>query len=183
LARHPLCLVLFCYSISRSFISRTGLPEKTKGFSERVELVYNSCRFPDSFSSPLLLGVNNLIKGTVRSIDPVSHELSIAFPSGFDLKINRTDMPISEFHIGDPVVVSIRGAAVNVFNNPPAGAYNIFRGSIEKAIFLGDFFDYEVKVGELTLSSRCGANQRFELHEQVYVSFPSEAPGVCCFKE
>jgi iron(III) transport system ATP-binding protein len=140
-------------------------------------------QFPNSSFSALFLGVNNLIRGTVKSIDSVSHELSIASPSGFDLKIKRTDMPISEFHIGDPVVVSIRGAAVNVFNNPPAGAYNIFRGSIEKAIFLGDFFDYEVKVGELTLSSRCGANQRFELHEQVYVSFPSEAPGVCCFKE
>ena len=59
----------------------------------------------------------------------------------------------------------------------------MFLTTHRQALFLGDFYDYEVKVGELTLSSRCGANQRFELHEQVYVSFPSEAPGVCCFKE
>ena len=138
---------------------------------------------PNSCFSALFLGVNNLIKGSVKSVDPVSHELFIASPSGFDLRIKRTDIPISEFHVGDPVVVSIRGAAVNVFNDPPAGAYNLFRGSIEKAIFLGDYYDYEVKVGALSLNSRCGADQKFELHDQVYVGFSGEAPGVCCFKD
>jgi iron(III) transport system ATP-binding protein len=140
-------------------------------------------QFPNSCFSALFLGVNNLIRGSVQSVDPISHELFIASPSGFSVKIKNTDIPISEFHAGDKVVVSIRGAAVNVFKNPPTGTDNLFQGSIARAIFLGDYYDYEVKVGELSLNSRCGANQRFEIHEQVYVGFPSEAAGVCCFKD
>jgi len=138
---------------------------------------------PNSRFSAFFFGITNLIRGKVKSIATDSQTLVLTSSLGNDIRVKRTSVPITEFNNGDNVYVSVRGASMSVFKDPPTEPLNFFQGKIEKTIYLGDFYDYEVKVGDIVLKSQGSPDQEFEMNQKVYIGFPEEAAGVCCFKE
>jgi hypothetical protein len=83
---------------------------------------------------------------------------------------------------GDAVSISVRSGSMIVSKEKPASvAFNTFQGTIEKDIYLGDTFDYEVRVNDTVLWGQGAPNERFEVNQKVYISFGEEAPGICCF--
>ena len=140
-------------------------------------------QFPNSRFSALFFGATNIIPCSVKSIDSNSQTLVLDSPFSCDLRVKKTSTPISEFAVGDKVCVSVRGESMKLFRGLPSGAENVFQGKIEKAIYLGDFYDYEVKVGDILLKTQSDMDQQFELHQDVYIGFSEDASGVCCFKD
>ena len=140
-------------------------------------------QLPNSRFSAFFFGITNLILGKVKAIESGSQTLILTSSLGKEIRIKRTSIPITEFRVGDDVFVSVRGGSMGVFGDPPTGPGNFFQGRIEKAIYLGDFFDYEIKAGDIVLRAQGNPDQKFDVNEKVYVGFGEEASGVCCFKE
>lgn len=140
-------------------------------------------QLPNSRFSAFFFGVTNLIPGKVKAIESGSQTLILASSLGKEIRIRRTSIPMAEFRAGEDAFVSVRGGSMCVFGDPPTGPGNFFEGRIEKAIYLGDFFDYEIKVGDSVIRAQGSPDQKFDVNGKVYVGFGEEASGVCCFKE
>ena len=96
--------------------------------------------------------------------------------------MDRVSQPMSDFAgQGEAVSISVRSGSMSISRQRPAGAFNIFEGTIEKIIYLGDMFDYEVRVKDTLLRAQGDPDERFEVGQQVYLSFGEGASGVCCF--
>lgn len=139
-------------------------------------------QLPNSCFSAFFFGATNLIRGKVTSVEAESQRLLLTSPIG-DIRVARTSNPISDFKIGDDVNVSVRSGSMNIFKDAPAGPLNLFHGKVEKAIYLGDYFDYDVKVGDIVLRCQGGPDHKYEVDQKVCIGFAESASGICCFKE
>lgn len=141
-------------------------------------------KFPKSNFAAKFFGTTNLIHGKIRSIESDSQSLVILSSLGTEVRIGRKSHLAQGCNNGDPVSISVRAQSMRVFEEKPSGRMNIFEGVIEKVIYLGDIFDYEVKVaGDMSLRAQGDPDQRFNVGQRVYIGFSEEAAGVCCFKE
>jgi iron(III) transport system ATP-binding protein len=86
------------------------------------------------------IGINNLIDGTVRAVDPVSGRLAVASPLG-ELRA----LPNAELRAGDQCVVCVRPE--NVTLGEAAGERNSVKGTIAFAAYLGNTLRYDVDLG------------------------------------
>lgn len=84
---------------------------------------------------------------------------------------------------GDAVSISVGSGCMSVSRDKPnSGSLNFLQGTIEKILYLGDVFDYEVRVNDMLLRAQGDADERFEVNQEVYIYFNEEASGVCCFE-
>jgi iron(III) transport system ATP-binding protein len=74
------------------------------------------------------------------------------------------------------VVVSIRPEDVELFDEPPACADgdNLCRGTVDAKVFLGDYLDLQVKVGERLLLARAHPSLRAAPGAPVHVRIKAE---------
>jgi iron(III) transport system ATP-binding protein len=141
-------------------------------------------KFPKSDFAAKFFGTTNLIHGKIKSIESDSQTLVILSSLGSEVRIGRKSHLGQGCNIGDEVSISVRAQSMRVFENRPTGRMNSFEGVIEKVIYLGDIFDYEVKVaGGISFRAEGDPDQRFDAGQRVYIGFNEEAAGVCCFKE
>jgi iron(III) transport system ATP-binding protein len=141
-------------------------------------------KFPKSDFAAKFFGTTNLIHGKIKSIESDSQTLVILSSFGKEVRIGRKSHLGQGCKIGDEVSISVRAQSMRVFENRPAGRVNTFEGVIEKVIYLGDIFDYEVKVaGGMSFRAEGDPDQRFDAGQRVYIGFTEEAAGVCCFRE
>jgi iron(III) transport system ATP-binding protein len=76
----------------------------------------------------------------------------------------------------DAVVVSIRPEDVELFEQPPecADGDNLCRGTVDAKVFLGDYFDFQVKVGERLLLARAHPSLRTPIGAPIHVRIKAE---------
>jgi iron(III) transport system ATP-binding protein len=76
----------------------------------------------------------------------------------------------------DTVVVSIRPEDVELFDAPPecGDGDNLCRGTVDAKVFLGDYFDYQVKVGERLLLARAHPSLRAAVGAPIHVRIKAE---------
>ena len=139
-------------------------------------------QFPNSDFSAEFFGTTNLISGAIKAVEPETQTLTITASVGNELRIRRMSQPVNAFTKGEKVSISVRGGSMRVTKDKPAGPVNAFQGTIEKAIYLGDVFDYEVKVKDMVLRAQGDPNEQFAVNQTVYLCFDEGASGVCCFK-
>jgi len=140
-------------------------------------------QFPRCEFSAQFFGTTNLIPGIVTAIEAESRSLRIDSPVGAELRIGRMDQLVREETAkGDAVAISVRSGSMNISRERPTGAVNTFEVMVEKVVYLGDVFDYEVRVNDTVLRAQGDPNEPFEPGQKVYVSFGEDASGVCCFK-
>jgi spermidine/putrescine ABC transporter ATP-binding subunit len=87
------------------------------------------------------IGINNLLDGTVRSVDPARGKLSVATASG-ELAVSWD----GRFRPGDRCVLCIRPE--NAAINAPADGHNRVGGRIAFAAYLGNTLRYDVELGQ-----------------------------------
>jgi spermidine/putrescine ABC transporter ATP-binding subunit len=85
------------------------------------------------------IGINNLIEGTVRAIEP---RLVVATPIG-----ELSAVADSRFRTGDRCVLSVRPENATVEATPPAGR-NLATGRVAFAAYLGNTLRYDVDLGQ-----------------------------------
>ena len=89
---------------------------------------------------------------------------------------------------GAPVAISIRPEDVELSDEPApeSSGLNLCRGIVDQKVFLGDFIDFQVKVGDFTLLSRAHPSLRtpvgdpinVRMNPQKCVALPEEAAAL-----
>ncbi len=74
------------------------------------------------------------------------------------------------------VVLSVRCETIQILREPAGHRENVLEGQVTRAVFLGSFFDYDVKVGGRLLQVHSRSAEAFSAGEKVYVHLP---PRLC----
>ena len=116
------------------------------------------------------VGSINFISATVRGIDADQMTL--------DSELGPLQLPLNpEFSVGEAVQVCIRPEDITLSDTPPQLDHrNHFLGSVHLKVFLGEVFDFQVKVGEKIILARVHPSQKSPVGAPIHVVL---APGHC----
>ncbi len=119
------------------------------------------------------IGTSNFIEASVLGRDSREGFWRVRCPFGGWTA--QSDAPLNE---GTTVSLSIRPENVVLSETVQAGGEpaNICTGAVDQTIFLGDFIDFQVKVGENMLFSRAHPNLRTPVGDAIHVRV---APDKC----
>jgi iron(III) transport system ATP-binding protein len=117
------------------------------------------------------VGNTNFIGGTIVSAAPGNGRCRVSTPLG---EINVQCM--ENLPKGASVVVSVRPEDVELSETPqaPAEDDNLCRGTVNAKVFLGDYLDFQVKVGESVLLARVHPSLRTPTGDPIHVRMRAE---------
>jgi iron(III) transport system ATP-binding protein len=73
----------------------------------------------------------------------------------------------------DKVVLSVRPEDIHLSESRPQGD-NVWEGTVDQKVFLGEFADFQVAIGERRLQSRVHPSLRTRVGEPIYVRIDPE---------
>ncbi len=117
------------------------------------------------------IGTTNFIDGTVLGMDNASGRWNVRTPAG-DMLVHAVQTLAPNM----AVTVSIRPEDVEVFEEAaPAGSgLNLTSGMVDQKVFLGDFVDFQIKIGEFVLLSRAHPSMRTPIGDKIHVRMNPE---------
>jgi iron(III) transport system ATP-binding protein len=117
------------------------------------------------------VGNTNFIDGTMVSGAGGTGRCRVSTPLG-DLNVQC----VENLATGAPVVVSVRPEDVELSETPPAPDEhdNLCRGTVNAKVFLGDYLDFQVKVGESVLLARVHPSLRTPTGDPIHVRMRAE---------
>jgi iron(III) transport system ATP-binding protein len=117
------------------------------------------------------VGNTNFIDGTMISAAAGNGRCRVSTPLG-ELNVQCIDTLAK----GAPVVVSVRPEDVELSETPPMPDPddNLCRGTVNAKVFLGDYLDFQVKVGESVLLARVHPSLRTPTGEPIHVRMRAE---------
>jgi iron(III) transport system ATP-binding protein len=117
------------------------------------------------------VGNTNFIGGTIVSAAAGDGRCRVATPLG---EINVQCM--ENLANGTSVVVSVRPEDVELSETPPTPAAddNLCSGTVNAKVFLGDYLDFQVKVGESVLLARAHPSLRTPTGDPIHVRMRAE---------
>ncbi len=112
------------------------------------------------------IGTTNFIDGHVLGFDEGVGRWKVRTPAG-DLLVS-TD---SELTPNMRVTVSIRPEDVELFDNAATSGSteNVTSGLVDQKVFLGDFVDFQIQIGDFMLQSRAHPSLRTPIGETIHV--------------
>jgi iron(III) transport system ATP-binding protein len=101
--------------------------------------------------------------------------------SGIDMKFYRVHSEIGDIKVravetlatGEAVTVSVRPEDVELSETRPEGG-NVWQGTVDQKVFLGESIDFQVAVGERRLQSRAHPSLRTRVGETIYLRMDPE---------
>jgi iron(III) transport system ATP-binding protein len=117
------------------------------------------------------VGSTNFLAGTVVSADAGNGRARIVTPLG-ELIVQCGD-PLAR---NTAVVVSVRPEDVELSEQPPPREEgdNVCVGTVDAKVFLGDYLDFQVKVGEFVLLARVHPSLRTPTGDPIHVRMRAE---------
>jgi iron(III) transport system ATP-binding protein len=117
------------------------------------------------------IGTTNFLDGTARAKDEASGRWVVDTPVGA-LKV-EADSGLSR---DAPVVISVRPEDVELSDEPPAvsDGYNLSTGIVDAKVFLGEFVDFQVKVGDTVLLARAHPSLRTPIGGPIHIRMNPE---------
>jgi iron(III) transport system ATP-binding protein len=117
------------------------------------------------------VGNTNFIDGTMLSAATDNGRCRIATPLG-ELNVQC----VESLAKGAPVVVSVRPEDVELSEAAPQrdADDNLYRGVVDAKVFLGDYLDFQVKVGEAVLLARVHPSLRTPTGDSIHVRMRAE---------
>jgi iron(III) transport system ATP-binding protein len=117
------------------------------------------------------VGNTNFIAGTVISAAAGNGRCRVATPVG-----ELTVQCVENLAKGSPIVVSVRPEDVELSEAEPARGDddNVCRGIVEAKVFLGDYLDFQVKVGESVLLARVHPSLRTPTGDPINIRMRAE---------
>ena len=117
------------------------------------------------------VGNTNFIDGTMLSAATDNVRCRVATPLG-ELNVQCVE-PLAK---GTPVVVSVRPEDVELSEAAPTRDEddNLYRGIVDAKVFLGDYLDFQVKVGEAVLLARVHPSLRTPTGDSIHVRMRAE---------
>jgi iron(III) transport system ATP-binding protein len=114
------------------------------------------------------IGTTNFVKGTVSGADAAAGFYRIASEVG-SLKARGVDSLKS----GEEVVLSIRPEDIELSERRQDGE-NTYAATVDQKVFLGEFVDFQVKIGSRSVQSRAHPSLRTRVGESLYVRIDPE---------
>jgi iron(III) transport system ATP-binding protein len=117
------------------------------------------------------IGTTNLLDAAVITVDAQTGRCRVGTALG-ELHAQGN----GGLSVNDTVVVSIRPEDVELFDEPPAcgDGDNLCRGTVDAKVFLGDYFDIQVRVGERLLLARAHPSLRAAPGAPIHVRIKAE---------
>ena len=116
------------------------------------------------------IGTTNLFDAAVIAADVQTGRCRVGTPLG---ALHAMGNGLSR---DDAVVVSVRPEDVELFDEPPecSDGDNLCRGTVDAKVFLGDYLDFQVKVGERLLLARAHPSLRAAPGAPVHVRIKAD---------
>ena len=117
------------------------------------------------------IGATNFLEGRVVSTDSNQNSLLVSTALG-RLKV-RADGPIAA---NTAVVISVRPEDVELSEQAPAKGdpYNLCVGTVDQKVFLGEYVDFQIKVGETVILSRAHSSIRTPIGDRIHLRINPE---------
>jgi iron(III) transport system ATP-binding protein len=71
--------------------------------------------------------------------------------------------------------VAVRPESIMVSAEQPANGFNVLRGQVEKSVFLGDFIDCQIRVGEQLVHVKLAPTSDLSDADKVFLQFAAHA--------
>jgi iron(III) transport system ATP-binding protein len=114
------------------------------------------------------VGTTNLLDATVSGTDGAAGYYRVQCALG-----GMKALGLEALEPGEKVVVSVRPEDVHLSETRPQGE-NVWQGTVDQKVFLGESADWQVAIGERRLQSRVHPSLRIRTGEQVYVHVDPE---------
>ncbi len=114
------------------------------------------------------VGTTNFLEGTVlaRGADPGYYRVGTEIGQ-FEILSNE------ELRSNDRIVFSVRPEDVELVEARPEGR-NVWEARVDQKVFLGEFVDFQVKLGERILLARCHPSLRTRIGDAIFVKLHPE---------
>jgi len=114
------------------------------------------------------IGSTNFLEGTVSGADGAPGFYRVRCELG-ELKAQAHEA----LKPADKVVLSVRPEDIHLSESRPQGE-NVWQGTVDQKVFLGEFADFQVAVGEHRLQSRVHPSLRTRVGEPIFVRIDPE---------
>jgi len=114
------------------------------------------------------VGTTNFLDGTALGRGDAAGTFRVRSEVG-DIEVHSGD----ELRDGDRVLLSVRPEDVDLSEARPQGG-NVWEGRVDQKVFLGEFVDFQVKIGQRILLSRCHPSLRTPIGGAIYVKLHPE---------
>jgi iron(III) transport system ATP-binding protein len=117
------------------------------------------------------VGTTNFFDATIIALDGVSGRCQVSTKLG-ELKV-QCENGVSQ---NDALVVSVRPEDVELFEEAPAlsDEYNVCTGIVDAKVFLGEYLDFQVKIGDAILLARAHPSLRTPVGDLIHVRMKKE---------
>ena len=112
------------------------------------------------------VGSTNFLRGTVSGTDTNFYRVRSEIG---DIKVRA----VETLATGEAVTVSIRPEDIELSETRPEGG-NVWQGTVDQKVFLGESVDFQVAVGERRLQSRGHPSLRTRVGEPIYLRMDPE---------
>ena len=114
------------------------------------------------------VGTTNFLDGTVLGRGAAAGLFRVR------TELGAVDVPSGdELCEGDRVLLSVRPEDVDLAEARPEGG-NVWEARVDQKVFLGEFVDFQVKIGERILLSRCHPSLRTPIGDAIHVRLHPE---------
>jgi iron(III) transport system ATP-binding protein len=114
------------------------------------------------------VGTTNFLDGTVLGRGATAGHFRVRTELG-DVEVPSVD----ELRERERVLLSVRPEDVELAESRPDGG-NVWEARVDQKVFLGEFVDFQVKIGERTLLSRCHPSLRTPIGDAIHVRLHPE---------
>ncbi|HET7200129.1 MAG TPA: ABC transporter ATP-binding protein [Burkholderiales bacterium] len=114
------------------------------------------------------VGTTNFLDGAVLGRGAAAGTFRVRSEVG-DIEVHSGD----ELRDGDRVLLSVRPEDIDLTEARPQGS-NVWEARVDQKVFLGEFVDFQVKIGQRILLSRCHPSLRTPIGEAIYVKLHPE---------
>jgi iron(III) transport system ATP-binding protein len=115
------------------------------------------------------VGSTNFLDGAVLGPDGGDGRYRVRTEIG-DLSVLASEA----LRVQDKVLVSVRPEDVELTEARPSAAINVWQGTVDQKVFLGEVVDFQVKLGERALLSRQHPSLRTPIGQPIFVQLDPE---------
>jgi len=115
------------------------------------------------------VGKTNLLSGKIVEFRKEKRHVFVEIQPGFALKVTVQNLHLMDVSKNQKVSISIRPEYIVMSEGRMEKRINVFEGKILKRAFLGNFYDYRVRVGREVLQVQASHSQRIEVGGRVSV--------------
>jgi len=115
------------------------------------------------------VGNTNFLQATVQGEAPAGGRYRVGSELG-ELEVSA----LERLQPGDSVTLSIRPEDVHLSETRPAGEANVWTGTVDQKVFLGEAVDFQVAIGAQRLQARAHPSLRTRVGESIYARVDPE---------